>query len=239
MYNGVEKITMDKVKAIGPYIIEGSKPGAAAVACWLTEKTIPFNIDNFGEIIKITLLNAQRFAKNIQKLNNENNTIFKSLIKNKILKLPYKIIKLSNKIDTNIVCFFVLPMKWDNENDGIKRDEELNLKKMNELNEKIYEHYTIINESDNYIYPYSLKFFISRTKLTCDQYSLNSMQKLFVINKIKESEYQNEGLFILRVTLMNPCYYNHQPESTDYYFEFFKDLNEVIIKEVNTLYGTD
>lgn len=110
---------------------------------------------------------------------------------------------------------------------------------MNELNEKIYEHYTIINEGDNYIYPYSLKFFISRTKLTCDQYSLSSMDKLFKTNKIKENEYNNEGLFILRVTLMNPWHYNYQPDSTDYYFEFFKDFNEVIIKEINKLYNSD
>ena len=138
---------MEEVNAIGPYIIEFSKPGAAAVACWLTEKTIPFNIDIFGVIIKNSLLNALRFSLYIQKLNDENKKIFSILRKKNILKLPYKIIKLYDNIDTNIVCFFVLPMKWTDK--GFERDEELNLKKMNTLNEKIYEHYTIINEGED------------------------------------------------------------------------------------------
>ena len=228
---------MEEVNAIGPYIIEGSKPGAAAVACWLTEKTIPFNIDNFGEIIKNTLLNALRFSYYIQKLNEENRGIFNRIRNKNIVKLPYKIIKLYDNIDTNIVCFFVLPMKWTDK--GFQRDEELNLKKMNKLNEKIYEHFTIINEGENYIFPHSIKYFVSRTILNYDQYSLGSMKNILEINKINEKEYQNEGLFILRVTLMNPWYYNHQSESTDYYFEFFKDFNEVIIKEINILYGSD
>ena len=30
------------IDAVGPYIVEGSKPGAAALACWLAHKTIPF-----------------------------------------------------------------------------------------------------------------------------------------------------------------------------------------------------
>ena len=230
---------MDEVKAIGPYIIEGSKPGTASLACWITEKTIPFNIDNFSQIIKNTLLNAQKFSYYIQKLNTENESFFHEIKNESILKLPYKIIKLPNKIDTNLVCFFVLPMKQYDNNKRFQRDEELDLKKMNKLNEKIYEHFTIINEDDNFAYPHSIKFFISRTRLTYDQYSLNSMKSLLTTNKIKEKEYQNEGLFILRVTLMNPLHYNNQPESADYYFEFFKEFNEVIIKEINSLYSSD
>ena len=61
------------------------------------------------------------------------------------------------------------------------------------------------------------------------------MKKLLEINKINEKEYQKEGLFILRLTLMNPWYYTHQSESTDYHFEFLKDLNKVIKKEINIL----
>jgi glutamate/tyrosine decarboxylase-like PLP-dependent enzyme len=51
------------VKNVGPYILEGSKPGAAATACWLAHKTIPLDIGGHGKIVKTSLLNAQRLAR--------------------------------------------------------------------------------------------------------------------------------------------------------------------------------
>lgn len=230
--NGVEKISLEDVNSIGPYIIEGSKPGASAVACWLTEKTIPFNISNHGEIIKNTLLNSKRFHYFINKLNNENisNNFGR---KYKGILRPYKLMPLYDNIDTNIVCFFILPMIWSNKN-SIK-DTKINLKEMNNLNERIYKYFTISNEGDNYIYPHSIKYFLSRTRLTAGQYSYDSIKTILEQCYIKKDEYLEEGLFVLRATLMNPWYYNSDSENIDYYFEFFKELNEIIIKEINKI----
>lgn len=233
--NGVEKIFMDEVSAIGPYIIEGSKPGAAAVACWLSEKTIPFNLNNHGQILKATLLNSKRFLYLINKLNKENAGFFFRR-ENRASKKPYKIIPAYENIDTNLVCFFVLPMVWSDEtktNALMIKDNGLNLKYLNEVNEKIYKKYTIINVDKNYIFPHSIKFFLSRTKFNSDQYSYESIKKLLEDNFIKKDEYEKEGLFILRATLMNPWHYNQKPDETDYYFEFFKEFNHAIVDVIN------
>ena len=231
--NGVEKIIMNEVNAIGPYIIEGSKPGAAAVACWLSEKTIPFNIKNHGEIMKVTLLNAKRFLYFINKLNAEN-LGYSFRKENRITSKPYRIVPLYRNIDTNLVCLFILPMKWnENTKEGlIIYDTNIKIKNMNEFNEKIYKHFTIINEGDNYVYPQAMKYFISRTRLTSEQYSYESIKPILKENYIKKEEYEKEGLFVLRATLMNPWHYTQDNKEIDYYFDFVKELNEAIIKVI-------
>ena len=233
--NGVEKIFMDEVNSIGPYIIEGSKPGASAVACWLAEKTIPFNIDNHGQILRVTLLNSKRFLHLINKLNSKN-IGFSFRKENRVAKMPYKIIPAYENIDTNLVCFFVLPMIWCDEaksNILISKDINLKLSKMNNLNENIYKKFTIINKDNTYIFPHSIKFFLSRTRFTSEQYSYESIKKLLETNFIKRDEYEKEGLFIIRATLMNPWHYNQEPNKTDYYFEFFEEFNKVIVDIIN------
>ncbi|NJN93249.1 MAG: hypothetical protein HC875_03710 [Anaerolineales bacterium] len=49
-----------EIKAVGPYILEGSKPGAAATACWLAHTTIPLTVHGHGKIVRTTLLNAKK-----------------------------------------------------------------------------------------------------------------------------------------------------------------------------------
>ena len=236
--NGVEKIFMDEVNSVGPYIIEGSKPGASAVACWLSEKTIPFNLKNHGEILKATLLNSRRFLFLMNKLNRENIGIsFRK--ENRVAKKPYRIVPVYENIDTNLVCFFILPMIWNDENKSnllMSKDINLDLKFMNDLNENIYKRFTIINQGDNYIFPHSIKFFLSRTKFTAEQYSYASIKKILEDNYIKKEQYEKEGLFILRATLMNPWHYNQNSDDIDYYFEFFIEFNNVIIDVINKLF---
>ncbi len=42
-------------EVIGQYILEGSKPGAAAVACWLAHRSVPLNERGYGRIIGTTI----------------------------------------------------------------------------------------------------------------------------------------------------------------------------------------
>lgn len=234
--SGFERTDIKEVDAIGPYIIEGSKPGAAAVACWLSEKTIPFNRQNHGEIIKRTLLNAKRFFGFIDNLNSYNKRIYFHTNKG-VLNRPYSVYPLYRNIDTNLVCFYILPMKWDKtdkKGTTFVKDSELDLKKMNELNEKIYKNFTILNEGKKYILPYSMKYFLSRTKLTSEQYSYDSIQKHLSEININREAYNKEGLFVMRATLMNPFYQTNDFQYTDYYGQFFLELNNVIIKEIST-----
>lgn len=46
---------------VGPYGIEGSKPGAAAASIYLSNKVIPLNLSGYGRILGRCLFNAKRF----------------------------------------------------------------------------------------------------------------------------------------------------------------------------------
>lgn len=72
----IEKIEIESIDSIGPYIIEGSKPGASAIACWLSEKTIPLTLHDHGKIIKTTLLNAKKFKYYLDKFNSQSHNHF-------------------------------------------------------------------------------------------------------------------------------------------------------------------
>ena len=45
--------------SVGPFIVEGSKPGAAVAACWLSHRMIPPDRTGYGEIIRASLLAAR------------------------------------------------------------------------------------------------------------------------------------------------------------------------------------
>src|SRR5918993_2947616 len=45
---------------LGRYILEGSKPGAAAAAVWLSHKAIPLDERGYGYLIERTMAGARR-----------------------------------------------------------------------------------------------------------------------------------------------------------------------------------
>lgn len=84
------------------------------MSCWLSAKTIPLNLHNHGKIIKTTLLNAQRFAYYIRQHHKITFiTAEKELSYEELPKTPFKFVPLYDNIDTNVVCFLVLPMAWE------------------------------------------------------------------------------------------------------------------------------
>ena len=95
--------------SIGRFIFEGSKPGAAAAAVWLSHKTIPLDITGHGSLIDATALSAR--------------TLHRQLCRVRLA--PFHVVCLPEP-DLNIVCFFLYHDKVDS------------LPLVNELNEAIY-----------------------------------------------------------------------------------------------------
>jgi len=222
----IETMDIPEINSVGSYILEGSKPGAAAMSCWLSAKTIPLNLHNHGKIIKTTLLSAQRFTYYIKQHHKMTFISAEKNLKNETLpNTPFKFIPLYDNIDTNVVCFLVLPMKW-NKNEMYGSDGTINMSisfwnhtppmqeatwslvDLNELNRSIYEYFTIQNTPrEEKVPPYRQQFFVSKTMLEKSQYAYTSIQR--VLNKlhINKESYENEGLFVLRSTIMNPWHY--------------------------------
>lgn len=60
--------TIDPPVQIGPYILEGSKAGAAAAAVWAAHRVLPVNITGYGKIIGRSMEGARNFYKFMSEL---------------------------------------------------------------------------------------------------------------------------------------------------------------------------
>jgi len=245
----IEGTEVPDIISVGSYILEGSKPGAAAMSCWLSAKTIPLNLHNHGKIIKTTLLNAQRFAYYIRQHHKMTFiTAEKELGYKELPNTPFKFVPLYDNIDTNVVCFLILPMVWDKEKmykngkvnmfvshwghtPPMQENTTWGLADLNKLNKAIYEDFTILNlPYGQKIPPYRQRFFVSKTKLDKSQYAYDSIKQVLDRLHIKKESYENEGLFVLRSTIMNPWYYTMfrgtGEESIDYFELFIRELHK-------------
>ena len=171
--------------SIGPYILEGSKPGAAVAGVWLSHRMIPLNRDGYGEIVRASILAAREFYERL--------VHWEHWAHANQVDASFKFVPLMpGPPDTNIVCFLV------------KEKGSASLGRMNELNQWLYEHFTIESEHSQGEYSYSQPFFLSHTILHAPDYSLGSIAELLQRLEIDPTEYRERGLFVLRRTLMNP-----------------------------------
>lgn len=222
---GVKNIdTLPNISAVGPYILEGSKPGAAAASTWLAHKAIPLDIHGHGKIIRTTLLNSKKLCRYIDFHKHIFNLIERFLNpKATITDQPFTF-KYLYTPDSNVVCFIAQPMKFKQ---GTLDDVDCSLKRLNQINTKLYKKLSI-NDS---ITPYNQEFFVSRTTFTKKQYSYNSISLILDRLGISKQDYDKYGLFVLRSTVMNPWHWNAQLAGKDYLFEFIINMHKHV-KEI-------
>ncbi|HUO29338.1 MAG TPA: pyridoxal-dependent decarboxylase [Bryobacteraceae bacterium] len=171
--------------AIGPYILEGSKPGAAVAGVWLSHRMIPLNRDGHGEIVRASLLAARELYERL--------VHWEHWAKANGVEAAFEFHALTPEPpDTNIVCFLV------------KEKPAGSLARMNELNRWIYQRFTIESEYSQGEYSYSQPFFLSHTVIQYPGYSPTSVGGLLQRLAIEASDYFGQGLFVLRATVMSP-----------------------------------
>jgi glutamate/tyrosine decarboxylase-like PLP-dependent enzyme len=171
--------------SLGPYIFEGSKPGAAVAACWLSHRMIPPTRGGHGEIVRASLLAARELHERL--VHWETACIVNGET------VPYRLLTITSyPPDTNIVCFVV--------------QEKINasLERMNRINEWIYRRFTINTEAGREEYSYAQPFFLSRTVFRTPQYALTSMADLLLRAGLEPDSYTQHGIFVLRATVMTP-----------------------------------
>ena len=101
------------VSGVGPYSLEGSKPGATAAACWLAHTTIPLTYVGHGQIIKASMLSAKKLTRYLR----HHKHIFQQLDRESFgdsqCRYPFTFVPLYEP-DSNIICFAAIPMCWQN-----------------------------------------------------------------------------------------------------------------------------
>lgn len=217
-----------KIEEIGTYVLEGSKPGAPPVGCYLAHKTIPLTRSGHGQIMKTTLLSARRLhryltqhQRSFKKLETELKFAPSENDATGVCPQPFTFVPLYEP-DTNIVCYVAVPMRWEGR--SLKPDY-FPLKELNEANKSIQERLDIPQEERGKTLPYSKEFLVSRTTFAEQQYTYDSLRKILGDKlRVEREEYEDESLHVLRSVVMNPHYHvaNHK---TNYLFEFVKHLH--------------
>ena len=215
-----------EITSVGPYTLEGSRPGAAASAVWLSHKMIPLCQEGHGKLIRDSLLAARTFwhyltehARWAEKLGD-------------YLGMPESAPKAVfcpiNEPDTNVVCFVTFPAA---KVDGVLRRTDTTLERLNALNQAVYSKLSL-QQRPTYrgmtrAYSYSQPFFVSRTWISPDQYKCSSVANILHRFGLTEEEYDEQGLFVLRSTVMNPLLLKAEEQGKDYLLEFVLYLHTV------------
>jgi glutamate/tyrosine decarboxylase-like PLP-dependent enzyme len=211
------------IDAVGPYIVEGSKPGASALACWLAHKTIPLTVDGHGQIARTTLLSAKKLFKYLANHRHMFEEIHTEVTGEAHSVLPFTFIPLFEP-DTNIVCFVARPMVWV---DGHLAPNDIALPWVNRLNEQIYAATSISDAAGQTPAATVQPFFVSRTRFEERQYHYASIAQVLERIGVKRDEYRREGVFVLRSTVMNPWYGEAEQAGLDYLYQFVQHLHRV------------
>jgi len=197
-------------ESFGPFILEGSKPGASASSLWLATEVIPLTMRRHGLIVRASLLGARALYEWLVHWNTavaENNE-----------STEYEFIPLTKEPPpTNIVNFVV------------KLKEKDSVELMNQFTAKVYEQFSIQSELGEHEYSYAQPFFLSKTSLTPPEYPYEALCDFFSRSRIRTSasEYGRLGIVVLRATVMSP-YLCAQKARTgqDLMLEFLLEIND-------------
>ncbi len=183
---GVPAYGYQPPRTIGPYILEGSKPGAAAAACWLSHRMIPPNREGYGEVLRASLLAAREL---FERLNH-----FDHAARANGVDAPFEFLSVTPQPpDTNVVCFLV------------KRKGDSSLARMNAIAAALYERFTISGDGGAaHDYSYLQPFFLSHTRFRTPHYSAHSVSDLLARAGVDAHDYGSHGVFVLRATVMSP-----------------------------------
>lgn len=211
------------VTALGPHILEGSKPGAAALACWMAHRTIPLTADGHGKIVRTSLLSARK----LWRLLGFHAHLFHRLERERRPggpEAPAFTFFPVTEPETNLVCFVARPMAW---RDGAMVAAPVALRDLNALNQAIHDASSIPGSRSHERISAAQPFFISRTRFEEQQYRGASLAHLLERLGIAGGDYAREGLFVLRSTVMNPWHAEARQAGMDYLFEFVRFLHRV------------
>jgi glutamate/tyrosine decarboxylase-like PLP-dependent enzyme len=188
---------------IGVYILEGSKPGAAAAGVWLSHTLIPLDATGHGLLIKDTIRSACELHALLERFHEFDPTC---TIRAVPLCAP----------GSNIVCFAFAPAAGG-----------MTLEQINALNRRVHERFSV-GEGESV---HDQTFFVSRTTLSPAQYALPTVAPFLARLGVRPDEYAAHGVFLLRSVLMNPWHTLAKHRGRHFLSELAEELHRVAGEE--------
>ena len=207
---------------LGPYTLEGTRPGAMAAAVWLAQKVLPLHSEGHGQLILRSVRNAQELYRCLTEM-----TPVRLKSGHEVYILPI------TRPDFSIVGFTL----------NIKGNTRLHL--MNHLVEKVYARFASEGRPKQYPWDY----FVSMTELGYSEYGDSITDVLFKQAGILPADYNEENerseatrpgnhMNVIRMTVMHPWSLVRSGEVNFNYIEGFcralKDFLEEVVPQIVT-----
>jgi glutamate/tyrosine decarboxylase-like PLP-dependent enzyme len=189
-----------RFRMLGQYILEGSKPGAAAVSAYITHRVIPLHHNGFGRIIENSIRSCEIFFD----LTRDFSERMKGLVE---VAMPFE-------PDTNIVCFALNPAG----NRDVAVANAFTRRVLDDLS-------TVKNRPVQ-----DREFMVSSTKLFRRQHGARAEEALAALGLDPSTlgEPGGEHLLVLRHTLMNPWLQATNEAGKSYLESYFEHLEKLV-----------
>lgn len=178
---GVEDWRESPPSSIGGFILEGTKPGAAAAACWLAHAVVPLNRSGYGRLVNLAVEGAHEVAAAVEKLDGATFVAGRrrTRLRMKVLSAP----------DLNILCF------------GGNVATNRSLAQANRLNRALFKRFAIEEVRSE-----AGRFVLSSTTLTREEYGDAPLAFLRRLG-IGRNEWERVGqAFLLRAVVLSPAF---------------------------------
>jgi glutamate/tyrosine decarboxylase-like PLP-dependent enzyme len=202
---------------IGKYILEGSKPGAAAAAVFLSHRVVPPDERGYGRVLGQTIRSSQSFYRRLLVLADK-------------IKADFRICPLLFP-DTNIINYLVNPI------------DNSRLDFMNQFAHNLYRELSIDTRSP----VQTRRFIVSHTELGHDSYNPEIIRSVlsrhlgiagdYFVSQEEAARCRARGMegydhevVVFRATLMNPFVLEKVVASKDYIDLFLEGLGSLLLK---------
>ena len=184
-----------RYRKLGRYILEGSKPGAAAAACYVNHRVLPLDHDHFGRLLARSVQTCERLVDRIPALGEE--------------LAPWVRLVVPFEPDCNLVCLAFNPVG------------NRSLKAANAFGRRLFE--TVDVRPDQPVQ--LKEFFGSSTTVALDHLGAEEVERIGAALQLDLGHPDDSGLFLLRNTLMNPWLQSSPgPEEPSYVEAYFSYL---------------
>ncbi|MDZ7789131.1 MAG: pyridoxal-dependent decarboxylase [Xanthomonadales bacterium] len=199
-----------RFRNLGQYILEGSKPGAAAAGAWLSHRVLPLDSEHMGRLCGETVRNCEYFFEHVDQLRDELDGVARVV-------LPFE-------PDTNLVCLAINPAG------------NRSLPRMNEFGRRLYAHLSVGEAVDIH----SREFFGSRTVVHRAKLGREAAERIMAeldldpasfVEEPDDTGEQADSIFLLRHTLMNP-WLSGREEGLNYLDRYCRHLAALVRREL-------
>jgi len=173
----------ERLRQLGDYILEGSKPGAAAAAVWLTHAVVPLDCEHFGRLVRQSVRAAEALYDRLCNMAGELSPICQ-------LSIPVE-------PDTNLICLALRPAG------------DTSLRAANDLTRRVYRHLSV----DSTLPVQTRQFIGSHTAMRRASLAEDSAARLAraigvdpatFVTDVSDPAMESDHIFLIRHTLMNP-----------------------------------